>query len=200
MEGFEEVERCGRSRLFGTGWRDGLDNSSLECRHWIRCREIRCAGRRGGSLECGHRVRTSRAVLVITLGLGLLPPGRAIAPAATSPSPATTAAAATILPTPILPTPVDPLATGAAARAAPPSGHARAVRALLAAWGRAVLAVYFYSFATCSKPGSPTAKPILLIQNKIDKMASTVTAGTSRKACSRIIYRQNAVDIIQYTQ
>ena len=169
MEGFEEVERCGRSRLFGTGWRDGLDNSRLECRHWIRCHWIRCAGRRGGSLECGHRVRTSRAVLVITLGLGSLPPGRAIAPAATSPSPAATAP---ILPTPILPTPVDPLATGAAARAAS-SGHARRVglarRAgshIRSSSGRVGARCFFLSL------GLPTAKPILCIQNKIDTKAS----------------------------
>ena len=170
MEGFEEVERCGRSRLFGTGWRDGLDNSRLECRHWIRCHWIRCAGRRGGSLECRHRVRTSRAVLIIALGLGSLPPGRAIAPAATSPSPAATAP---ILPTPILPTPVDPLATGAAARAAASSGHARRVGLARRAGSHirnsqwtCWCALLFLSL------GLPTAKPILCIQNKIDTKAS----------------------------
>ena len=158
--------------MFGPGWRDGLDNSRLECRHWIRCHWIRCAGRRGGSLECRHRVRTSRAVLIITLGLGSLPPGRAIAPAATSPSPATTATAATIRPTPILPTPVDPLA----ARAAAPSGHA-AERAVLATC-RAVLATnargtISYLGSYFLSRGAPTGKPILCIQNKIDTKAFT---------------------------
>ena len=168
MEGFEEVERCLRSGWFGTGWRDGLDNRRLECRHWIRWHGIRCAGPRGGSLECRHRVRTSRAVLAITLGLGSLPPGRAIAPAATSPSPASTAAAATIPPTP-----ADPLATGAAARAASSSGHARRVGLARRAGshvrnssGRVGARCFFLSL------GLPTAKPILCIQNKIDTKAS----------------------------